>query len=87
MKQSTSQVTGLLVDFSNAFNSIDRGSGVPQAHPLLQPAQPLAGKPLPTQLQWPLGFALTLQPIIDRIQSDPGLALIGSPNDLRSLKE
>ncbi len=105
----------LLVDFSNAFNSIDRESmfvefhrHIPSlsrwieacyscqpnlllgTHSLLSCSGVQQGDPL-----GPLGFALTLQPIIDRIKSEvPGLALnawylddgtlVGSPNDLLS---
>ncbi len=63
------------------------------SHSLLSCSGVQQGDPL-----GPLGFALTLQPIIDRIQSEvPGLALnawylddgtlIGSPNDLLSALE
>ena len=105
----------LLADFSNAFNSIDRGSmfqefrrHIPSLSPWIEAcysSQPnlLLGSHSCSGVQQggplgPLGFALTLQPIIDCIQSEvPGLALnawylddgtlIGSPNDLLSALE
>ncbi len=108
----------LLLDFSNAFNSVDRGhmfhefrKHIPSLSPWMEACyscQPnllmgnhsilsccgvQQGDPL-----GPLGFALTLQPIVDLIQSEvPDLSinawylddgtLVGSPNDLMSALE
>ena len=105
----------LLVDFSNAFNSIDRGHMFEEARartPSISPwleccygSQPLLflgehtilsccgvqqGDPL-----GPLGFALALHPIVERIKREvPGLllnswylddgTLCGSPSDIHS---
>lgn len=103
----------LMLDFTNAFNSIDRGrmfeeirNRIPSLTPWIEccyGAQPILhlgndqilsccgvqqGDPL-----GPLGFALTLQPILERMKAEvPGLkinawylddgTLCGSPNDL-----
>ena len=105
----------LLLDFSNAFNSVDRGSMFREVRNRIPPmaawmescymAQPILhlgehtilsscgvqqGDPL-----GPLGFALTLQPIIEKIKEEvPSLlinvwylddgTLCGSANDLRA---